>query len=462
MAVLQQDNTVTVTWTTVGAQTVSINYTDANGCTATSATVYNVTVNSLPVPTVTGNSTVCAASPGNIYTTETGMSNYVWTVSGGGTVTGGGTATDNTITITWNTAGAQTVSVNYTDANGCTAASATVYNVTVNPIPSPTITGRASSMRGTTGNVYTTEAGMTNYVWAVSAGGTITGGGTPTDNTVTVTWITAGPQTVSINYSNSFGCADTAAVVYNVTVNPLPVPTITGPASACFGSTGNVYTTEAGMSNYVWTVSGGGTVTGGGTATDNTITITWNTAGAQTVSINYTDANGCTATSATVYNVTVNSLPVPTITGSSTVCAASTGNVYTTEAGMSNYIWTYSAGGTVTGGGTATDNTITITWNTAGAQTVSVNYTDANGCTAASATVYNVTVNPIPSPTITVRHQHARNDRQCIYHRSRDEQLYMDIFGRRNDNRRRNRNRQYDNHNMEYCRSSNSKHKLFK
>ena len=31
-----------------------------------------------------------------------------------------------------------------------------------------------------TGNVYTTTAGMTNYTWTVSAGGTITAGGTST------------------------------------------------------------------------------------------------------------------------------------------------------------------------------------------------------------------------------------------------------------------------------------------
>ena len=178
------------------------------------------------------------------------------------------------------------------------------------------------------------------------------------------------------------------------------MPTVTGPALVCFGSTGNVYTTEAGMSNYIWTYSAGGTVTGGGTATDNTITITWNTAGAQTVSVNYTDANGCTATSATVYNVTVNPLPVPTLNGSATICAWST-TVFITDAGMTNYIWTVSAGGTVTGGGTPTDNTVTVKWNTVGLQTVSVNYTDANGCTGTTATVFNITVNPIPLPIIT-------------------------------------------------------------
>ena len=188
---------------------------------------------------------------------------------------------------------------------------------------------------------------MTNYLWSVSAGGTITSGGGTTNNTVTVTWTTAGAQTVSINYTNSDGCTAAAPTVYNVTVNPEAVPTITGPTPVCLNSTGNVYTTESGMTNYLWSVSAGGTITAGGGTTNNTVTVTWTTAGAQTVSVNYTNPSGCTAATPTVYNVTVNALPVPTIIGPTPVLLNSTGNVYTTEAGMTNYIWSVSAGGSL-------------------------------------------------------------------------------------------------------------------
>ena len=120
--------------------------------------------------------------------------------------------------------------------------------------------------------------------------GTITSGaGT---NSITVTWTTAGAQTVSVNYLNSFGCAATVPTIYNVTVNPLPVPTIAGNTSVCAGSTGNVYTTETGMTGYSWSVSAGGIITAG--AGTNSITVTWNATGAQTVGINYTNSNGCT------------------------------------------------------------------------------------------------------------------------------------------------------------------------
>ena len=393
-------STVTVTWNTAGAQTVSVDYTNGSGCTAPSPTVYNVTVNAQPTPTIAGPTPVCAGATGNVYTTQAGMTNYIWAVSAGGTITAGGTTNSNTVTVTWNTAGAQTVSVNYTNSNGCTAAAPTVFNVTVNALPVPTLAGPTPVCAGATGNVYTTQAGNTNYIWAVSAGGTITAGGTTNSNTVTVTWNTAGAQTVSVNYTNASGCTAAAPTVYNVTVNALPIPTIAGPASVCVNSTGNVYTTQAGNTNYIWAVSAGGTITAGGTTNSNSVTITWNTVGAQTVSVNYTNANGCTAAAPTVYNVTVNALPTPTIAGPTPVCQGITGNVYTTQAGMTNYIWSVSAGGTITAGGTTNSNTVTITWNTVGAQTVSVNYTNSNGCTAAAPFVFNVTVNALPVPTI--------------------------------------------------------------
>jgi hypothetical protein len=391
-------NTVTVTWNTVGAQTVSVNYTNAGGCTAAAPTVYNVTVNARPVPTITGPATACAPSTGNVYTTQAGMSSYIWSVSAGGTITAGGTAGSYTMTVTWNTAGAQSVCVNYNNANGCNAVAPTCYTVTVNSRPVPTITGPANVCAGSFGNVYITEAGMSAYVWTVSAGGTITAGvGT---NTLYVNWSGTGAQSVCVNYNNASGCNAVTPTCYTVNVNPLPVPTIAGPSSVCSGSTGNVYTTQAAMTNYIWTVSAGGQITAGGTTTSNTVTVKWNTAGAQTVSVNYSNAGNCTASAAVSYPVTVNQTPVPTITGTNNLCVNSGYYDYTTEAGMTGYLWTISSGGVINyGSGT---NHVTVSWTTAGAQTISVNYTATGGCSAASPTVKSITVNGLPGPAGTI------------------------------------------------------------
>jgi C1A family cysteine protease len=393
-------NTATVKWNSTGSQWVSTNYKNSYGCSAANATVYPVTVNPLPVPIIAGNNSVCAGTTGVVYTTQAGMTNYTWGVSSGGTITAGGSSTSNTITITWHTAGTQSVTVNYVNSSGCTASAPATYQVTVNPLPQPTLTGLTSICAGIAGNVYTTQTGMSNYIWNVSSGGTITAGGTSASNTVTVTWNTAGTQSVTVNYSNLNGCTGAAPANVQVTVNPLPQPTLTGPTSMCAGTTGNVYTTQAGMSNYIWNISSGGVITAGGSAVSNTVTVTWITAGARYVSVNYNNSIGCHAISPVALNVTVNALPVPTITGSSGLCPGIAGT-YTTESGKTNYTWTVSSGAIiVTGGGTA-NNSITVKWTALGSQWIRVLYTDPDGCTATTYTQFNITVGQLPAPVIT-------------------------------------------------------------
>ena len=543
-----------------GSYTVTV--TDNTGISTTATG----TITEYPsvVPTISGPQTVCMSVAGSVYTTEAGMSDYTWTASAGGTIIGGGSSSDNTVTVRWNTTGSQMVSVTYTDSHGCTASAITNYNITVRPEIVPTITGPASVCKNSTGNVYTTEAGMSGYIWIVSTGGTITAGGSSTDNSVTVTWTNPGARSVSVNYSTNIVCAG-STTSYPVTVSPLPVPTITGDTAACAGTAGHVYTTEPGNTGYTWLLSTGGTITSG--AGTNSITVTWDfTASSKwtpteikTVSVSYTNASGCPAAAPTVKHVTinhlpvadpgtpqticqggsaiigakpevgatylwssvpvgftstlpgpevsplvtttytvvetytatgcsnshsvvitvnplpaavagadrgvcakssttigapavagntyswtsvptgftsaqanptvtptvtttytlvervtltgctnshsvvvtVNPLPVPTLTGPTTACNGSAGNVYVTDPGMSAYQWTIPAGATVTSGGIPTSNSVTLTWTTAGSKVVGVNYTNLNGCTASTPKQMIVTVNPSPVPTIT-------------------------------------------------------------
>ncbi|MCX6277649.1 MAG: GEVED domain-containing protein [Bacteroidetes bacterium] len=391
-------NAITVTWTTAGTKTVTATYLDGNDCSPVIPVVKNTDVFAKPVPTITGNVSVCGIpSAGNVYSTEAGMSGYVWTVSAGGAITGG-TGT-NAITVDWTTTGAKTVTVTYVDGNGCTPVIPTVKNVNVEAIPVPVITG-SSLICGipSAGNVYTTEAGKSGYVWTISAGGTITAGaGT---RTITVTWATAGAQNVAVTYVSAIGCTPVSPVSYPVNVYPFTAAAITGPLSICgIPSAGNVYTTDAGLSGYTWTVSSGGAVTAG--AGTNAITVTWSSAGAKTVTVTYTDGNGCSPASPVIQNINVYALPVPVITGSANICdIPNPDNIYSTAAGMSGYIWNVSAGGTITGG--AGTDAITVTWNTVGNKTVDVVYTDTHACTAATATVKNVSVNLNMPASVTI------------------------------------------------------------
>ncbi len=268
-----------------------------------------------PVITISGPTPVCVGSTGNIYTTQDDNTGYTWTVSPDGTITSG-TGT-NSITVTWNAPGAQNVSVNYTNADGCSALTPTIYPVTVNPLPNPagTITGTSVVCAGATGVTYSVAPipNATAYVWTLPPGATIaSGSGT---NSITVNFAnnaTSGSMTV---YGNNLCGNGTPSPPFNVTVNPLPDPAgpITGTASVCMGSSGVVYSVPpiANATGYVWNVPAGATITSG--SNTNTITIDFSLAAVSGI-ITVSGTNSCgDGTISPDYAITVNPCPCASI-----------------------------------------------------------------------------------------------------------------------------------------------------
>lgn len=80
-----------------------------------------------------GNGTACVFEEVT-YTTNTGMSNYVWTVSNG-TIVSGGQSSDNFITVSWGAISTGNVSVSYLDScSGTNSASTTISVITCSDI----------------------------------------------------------------------------------------------------------------------------------------------------------------------------------------------------------------------------------------------------------------------------------------------------------------------------------------
>jgi hypothetical protein len=175
------------------------------------------------------------------------------------------------------------------------------------------------------------------------------------------------------------------------TLCPLPEApaTISGPTGVCAGGSGYVYTVPpiVNASGYVWSLPSGASITSG--ANTNSITVAYAlSALSGNISVYGTNPCGDGPTSSPL-PVTVNLLPVPTIGGSNPVCFGASDAFYFTETGMTNYQWTVSAGGMITGG--AGTSFIQVAWFIPGPQSVSVSYTNAAGCTSATPTVFNVT-----------------------------------------------------------------------
>lgn len=291
--------------------------------------------------------------------------------------------------------------------NTSTLASSTMTGnavVTVNALPIVSFTsGVATANAGSTGNVYATQLGMSDYKWTVSSGGTITSGGTSGTNSLSVTWNTTGTQYVTVNYSNTNGCVALQAATYTITVNTPPSGyNVTGGGSYCTGGTGvsvGLSGSESGVTYQLQLngVNDGTAVLGTGSAITfgNKTSAGTYTVVAKNASTLLTSNMGGSAV------VKVNPLPIVSFTsGVSSANVGSTGNVYATQSGMTNYKWTVSSGGTITSGGSSDSNAVTITWNTTGNQMVSVNYSNSNGCAANNATTFAIAVNAVPSNDI--------------------------------------------------------------
>jgi hypothetical protein len=270
------------------------------------------------------------------------------------------------------------------------------------PLPSlpGAITGPVNVCCYSTGVVYSVPpiTNASTYIWGVPPGATITSG--LSTNTITVTFACTSGN-VSVMGTNSCGNGSTATLFVNV--NPLPtVPTISGQNNVCVNSGYYYYTTQAGFTNYTWTITAGGMITNGlGT---NTIQVTWNMAGAQSVSVNYTNSYGCAQPNPTVLPVTVNGLPdaAATITGTPIVCAGATGIAYSVPpiTGALSYVWILPTGATISSGAGTKSITVDFAANAAsGNITVYGNNYCGNGTVSPD---FAVTVNPIPpSPVIT-------------------------------------------------------------
>jgi hypothetical protein len=231
-------------------------------------------------------------------------------------------------------------SVTGTSAQGCLSANTAVSNVNV--INNPIITVNSGAI--CTGGSFTMiPSGGVSYVY--SSGSAV------------VSPITTSQYTVT--GSNVSGCSSSA--ISNVTVNALPLVSITGSAAICFGNSTTL--SGAGATSYTWNTS----------ATTQSISASPNTT--SSYSVLGMDLNGCKSSAAVI--LTVNPLPLISV-ASGSVCL---GNSYTlVPSGASTY--TYSSG----------SNIVSPTSNTS----YSVTGTSAQGCLSSNIAVATVTVVSLP------------------------------------------------------------------
>ena len=139
--------------------------------------------------------------------------------------------------------------------------------LTVNAIPSCSITGNGSIYTGSTGNIFTcspTPSDNVIHTWSITGNGAIIG--STTGPSASVNANSPGPITLTDNISR-FGC--TSSCTYIISVINLPC-SITPTTTVTNGSS-TTYTAPASMDTYHWSISGNGSITSG--TTSQTVTV---------------------------------------------------------------------------------------------------------------------------------------------------------------------------------------------
>lgn len=203
-------------------------------------------------------------------------------------------------------------------------------------------------------------------------------------------------QIFILTVTDASGCqSDTNQVRIHVLCGPLNLLSVTAtPETVCYGDSVTLHVETvcgSGSSHYIyeWNTVPTSVVLGN----NATITVLPDTNTTYSVIVTDTLPIPHVTVSGTV-SVTVNPLPLPTLEGPDTLCNMSVNNIYTTTSGMTNYSWAVT-GGIISGGGTPSDHTISVNWNTVGNQSVSVSYTSPDGCSAANPAVQPVFIVPL-------------------------------------------------------------------
>lgn len=345
-------DSVTVAYS-VAASSGNVQVFGSNACGNSDTLVLAVTVNPLPNTTYAAPITTTCINSGAF--TLTGGSPSGGVYSGAG-VTGG---------IFFPSAagiGSHTITYTYTTAFGCVKPA--TQTITVNPLPSPTISGLSAS--------YCQNASAVTMTGNPS-GGTFSGPGV-TANTFNPSTVGAGTHSITYTYTDGGGC--TGSVSQSVVVNPLPTVTFAAQSGVCVN--GSSFSLSGGS-------PAGGNYSGPGVSA-GVFNPSSAGVGVHTLTYSYTNGNGCTNTASTT--IQVYALPTVTFSSMSPVCVNA--SPFTLLNGSPS-------GGTYSGPGVS-GSTFYPSTAGVGTHTLNYSYTNGNGCSA--STTQTIVVNALPTVTL--------------------------------------------------------------
>ncbi|MPT34795.1 MAG: T9SS type B sorting domain-containing protein, partial [Flavobacterium sp.] len=348
-----------------------------SGCESSIRLAVAVQVNDAPTPT-TNNATqnFCQSTNPTVASIQVNETGVIWY-----NAPTGGTVVASTTPLTTGTYYGVLVDA----TSGCESSIRLAVAVQVNDAPTPTTNNATQNFcQSTNPTVASIQVNQTGVIWYNAAtGGTVVASTTP---------LTTGTY-YGVLVDPTSGCESSVRLAVAVQINDAPTPT-TNNATQNFCQTANptVASIQVNETGVIWY-----NAPTGGTAVASNTPLTAGTYYGVLVD----PVTGCQSSIRLAVVVQFFNGTQATITGGSPTACIQDQVTYTTNTGMSNYVWVVSSGGQIVNGGTTTDNTITVLWTQIGANTVSVSYNDANGCSTSNSAAMNLNVTNCSDITIT-------------------------------------------------------------
>ncbi len=375
--------------------------TDLN-CANSGSGSATVTVNTAPVVTANpASKAVCAGSSASFTATATASPapTIQWQVStdGGATFLNVANATNNTYTVA-TSAGDHGKQYRAQFSNVCGVVASAAATLTVNALPTCSISGADAVCASSINTLYSGPAGLTAYRWSVTGSATLSG--STTAQSVSVNAGASGAFTLTLALTNASGCSSTCGKTVIVLAQPTAV--VSSGGAICTGSSTNIQAALSGAGPWTLVWSDGFTQANvaASPATRSVSPASTTVYSVTTV----TDAN-CSNSGSGSATVTVNTAPVVTANlANKAVCAGSSVSFAASASGSPTPTaqWQVSTDGGVTFANVAGATNATYTF------TASLTDSDkrfrvlfTNPCGSALSIAASLVVNALPSAVIT-------------------------------------------------------------
>jgi gliding motility-associated-like protein len=401
---------VTPSTSTPGNHTITYTIAAAAGCTQVVATA-NIIINPIPVATATPSAvTICSLDTTNIAISSNAIgATYVWTstvTNASGASSASGTRIADALTVTGNTPGIVVYTITPT-GSGCTGLPITA-TVTVNPLPTATISGNARICYNTSSTISFSGTPNATVTYTVNGGANQTtildnvGQGIVSTGNLTATTTY---QLVSVRSAGIPSCSQSQSGSVVVAVIPVPlVNTVVSSPTICSGQpTGISLSSNVASATYNWTITQSGVIgatAGNGSIISQILTATGVVPGTVTYSVMANE--GVCQGPATPITITVN--PIPLVIPSTilqSVCSGSVSPIQlTSNVTGTTFNWNVvqtNVTGASNGSGNIISQVLTSTSNNVGGAIYSITPT-VGGCPGLPMLV-TVRVNPIPVAT---------------------------------------------------------------